>query len=100
MVQLSARATLLQRSLTAFYLAGGTFVGTSMTIGVLALMGSFRGWIAVAMALIGASFFLGGCVLLILEARRALISLHGEMDFLHELVRHRQLAETPTGETG
>ena len=69
--------------MVTFYLSLGMFVATSVAIGVVpftagcALQPHTRGtWIA------GACFLFYGSILLILEARLALSTIHAEMDFI------------------
>lgn len=89
--KLTSRSRLLQRALTVFYLAVGVFVATSVAIGAVAFffargLSSGRGsWIPVVMGLIGAVFLFYGSMLLVFEARLALSTTHGEMDFIWRL---------------
>ena len=85
LVKLSSRADLLQRSLTAFYLAGA-FVACSVAIGVAAWIRSEQAVIAVALGLVGGGVLFYGSVMLILEARLAVSSLRSETRFLYRLV--------------
>jgi hypothetical protein len=82
--KLTSRARLLGRSITAFYVTLGVFVATSVALGVISVTNGF-GWLPVALTWTGLGFLLYGCVLLIVEARIALASLHAEMDFLWKL---------------
>ncbi len=83
----SARAGLLQRALTVFYLASAVFVLTSLAIGLDALSGvSGLHWLPVSFGMGGACCLLYGSVLLITEARIAVNSLNEEMVFLNRLV--------------
>src|ERR1044071_4241364 len=70
--RLTTRARLLQRSLTAFYLAVGIFVATSVAIGIVSITSNRYGWIPVVLGLVGACFLFYGSIILILEARFAL----------------------------
>lgn len=94
MGRLRTRAAKLQRSLTCFYLAAAIFVLTSVFIGLLAIFQAPIYWLPVVMGIVGASFLLYGCVLLITEARLSVDSLHVEMDFLGQFVLEH--AEHPT----
>ena len=90
--KLTSRSRLLQRALTAFYLAVGVFVATSVAIGgggiFLALSTGARGaWIPVVMGLIGACFLFYGSMLAVFEARLALSTTHAEMDFVWRITK-------------
>lgn len=94
--RLSRRAHLLQRSLTAFYLAVGLFVLASVVIGGSVLGGfthELTAWerfvaaqVPVVLGLGGAAVLSYGSLLLIVEARLALETTTRETRFLHELV--------------
>lgn len=86
--RLTNRARLLQRSMTVFYLALGSFVMTSVAIGLVAAVGRVGyGWVPVMLGLLGSCGLFYGSVLLIHEARLALASLNAEMDFVVRLGR-------------
>jgi hypothetical protein len=86
--RLTARARLLQRAMTAFYLSLGAFVTTSVAIGLVAAVASAEyGWTPVVLGLLGACGLFYGSVLLILETRLAFFSLNAEMDFIVRLGR-------------
>lgn len=81
--KLTSRARVLQRCMVTFYLSLGMFVATSVAIGVVPFTGTARyNFVPVALGLAGASFLFYGSVLLILEARLALSTIHLEMDFI------------------
>jgi len=81
--KLTSRARILQRCMVTFYLSLGMFVATSVAIGVVPFTGSQRyNLVPVGLGLAGACFLFYGSVLLILEARLALSTIHGEMDFI------------------
>ena len=86
---LTSRARHLQRALTTFYVALGTFVATSVTIGVAGLSGgSGAQWLPVTLGMLGAALLLVGTMLLSFEATLALRAIESEMDFLWKLGRH------------
>ena len=87
--KLTSRARLLQRSITALYSSLGILVGTSVTIGLVAVAGRYQ-WIPVVLTLIGIGFLFYASILLILEARLALAGVHAEMDFLWRLGQHHR----------
>jgi Protein of unknown function (DUF2721) len=81
--KLTSRARILQRCMVTFYLSLGLFVATSVAIGVVPFTLSPRyNFIPVVLGLAGACFLFYGSVLLILEARLALSTIHAEMDFI------------------
>ena len=84
----SARAALLARSLTIFYMAAAIFVATSVAIGVISVFFPKQAWLPVVLGIIGACFMFFGSIVLILEARMALRTLRSEMDFLSKLVNY------------
>jgi hypothetical protein len=91
--RLTSRSRLLQRSLTVFYMSVAIFVATSVSIGVVAAIQLRYSWIPVILGLIGSCFLFYGSILMILEARLALISTHVEMDFLWRLGKSHVPAE-------
>ena len=81
--KLTSRARILQRCMVTFYLSLGLFVATSVAIGVIPFTGNQRyNMIPVGLGLAGACFLFYGSVLLIMEARLALSTIHAEMDFI------------------
>jgi len=81
--KLTSRARILQRCMVTFYLSLGMFVATSVAIGIVPFTGNARyNVVPVALGLAGATFLFYGSVLLILEARLALSTIHAEMDFV------------------
>jgi hypothetical protein len=81
--KLTSRARLLQRCMVTFYLSLGMFVATSVAIGIVPFTSNPRyNFLPVALGLTGACFLFYGNVLLIFEARLALSTIHGEMDFI------------------
>ena len=81
--KLTSRARILQRCMVTFYLSLGMFVATSVAIGIVPFTGNPRyNMLPVALGLMGATFLFYGSVLLILEARLALSTIHAEMDFI------------------
>lgn len=92
--KLTSRARILQRCMVTFYMSLGMFVATSVAIGVVPFTGSQRyNMVPVGLGLAGACFLFYGSVLLILEARLALSTIHGEMDFIWRLSKRATPAE-------
>jgi hypothetical protein len=81
--KLTSRARILQRCMVTFYISLGMFVATSVAIGIVPFTGNPRyNFAPVALGILGATFLFYGSVLLILEARLALSTIHTEMDFI------------------
>jgi hypothetical protein len=81
--KLTSRSRILQRCMVTFYISLGMFVATSVAIGIVPFSGGGRyNVVPVGLGLAGASFLFYGSVLLILEARLALSTIHSEMDFI------------------
>jgi len=92
--KLTSRARILQRCMVTFYLSLGMFVATSVAIGIVPFTATQRyNWIPVVLGLAGATFLFYGSVLLILEARLALSTIHAEMDFIWRLSKRTAPAE-------
>jgi Protein of unknown function (DUF2721) len=89
--KLTSRARILQRCMVTFYLSLGMFVATSVAIGFVPFARDQRyNFFPVGLGLLGACFLCYGSILLILEARLALSTIHAEMDFIWR--RSKQLA--------
>jgi hypothetical protein len=81
--KLTSRARILQRCMVTFYLSLGLFVATSVAIGIVPFTANPRyNVIPVSLGIAGACFLFYGSILLILEARLALSTIHAEMDFI------------------
>ena len=81
--KLTSRARILQRCMVTFYMSAGMFVATSVAIAIVPFTGNQRyNMIPVGLGLAGACFLFYGSVLLIMEARLALSTIHAEMDFI------------------
>ena len=80
----SRRGRLIQRSLTSFYVALCTFVGTTIAIGLTTYV-SVAAWLPAGLGMLGTLFLFYGCVLLVGEARLALRSIEDEMGFAARL---------------
>jgi len=92
--KLTSRARILQRCMVIFYLSLGMFVATSVAIGVVPFTGNQRyNMVPVVLGLAGACFLFYGSILLILEARLALSTIHGEMDFIRQQSKRATPAE-------
>ena len=81
--KLTSRSRILQRSMVTFYLSLGMFVATSVAIAIVPFTLNARyNFIPIVLGLGGACFLFYGSILLILEARLALSTIHIEMDFI------------------
>ena len=78
----TSRARLIQRAMTAYYMALGIFVAMTLTIALVSAFARNYTWTAVLQGLIGMLFMLYGSVLLIVESRMALAAIMTEMDFV------------------
>jgi VIT1/CCC1 family predicted Fe2+/Mn2+ transporter len=78
----TTRSRLLQRALSRLYAALGFFVGTSVTIGLVAVTSSAFTLIPIVLGLCGAALLLYAAFLLIKESRFALAAVNEEMDFV------------------
>ena len=86
--RLNIRLMLLQRCLTTLYLASATFVLTSVSIGLVAIVSLRLYWIPVALGIGGACLLLVASIMLIAEARHAVSDLQLESEFLRGIARH------------
>ena len=82
------RARLIHRGLTAFYLAVGLFVLTSLVIGSSGIAAWDSGALPIWLGIIGAAILCYGAALLTLEARLSLEVTEGEMAFIAALGAH------------
>lgn len=84
LAQLSARAVLLRSAMTALYSAIGLLVGTSILVGVVALLEWQYSSLPVVLGFAGACALLYGSLLLVREARLAVHSTLQEVSFARE----------------
>lgn len=91
--KLTTRARILQRSIVIFYATLGTFVVTSIAVGVVAASGLQYSWLPIASGLAGACLLCYGSVTLIYEARLALGTINAEMNFIWHLAKYHAPAE-------
>lgn len=83
--RLTRRTKYLQKGITSFYIALSVFIATSVSIGVINVLGKGYDWLPVGLGIVGAFFLLYGSIMLLFEARLAMRSIHEEMDFLWEM---------------
>jgi hypothetical protein len=92
----TARGRLLQRALTAFYIALGIFVATAIAIAFVTYAKPVA-WLPGVLGIGGMLTLFYGCVMLLRETRLALRSVDSEMEFVLELNDlHRREAEMAT----
>src|SRR5258708_7643357 len=78
----TTRSRLLQRALSRLYAALAFFVGTSVSIGLVAITSSAFTLVPMILGLTGAGLLLYAAFLLIKESRFALAGVNEEMDFM------------------
>ena len=83
---LAQRALILRSALAALYSAVGFLVATSIGVGVLTSLHWRAGWIAIALAMLGACALLWGSVLLVREGRLAIGSTLEEMSYVRTVI--------------
>ena len=82
------RGRYLQRAITSLYSALGTFLLTSLVMGMLALTGFNHAMVALLLSFVGAGLMLFASGLMILESRVGIRSLNTETDFLWRRGQH------------
>lgn len=80
--RLSIRVVLLRNSMTALYTAIGLLVGTSIAVGLAAVLSWEHAWVPILLGLLGSVALLYGSLLLVREARLAVGSTLQELDFV------------------
>lgn len=86
LVQLAQRAEMLRTALTTLYASIGLFVATSLGVAAVVLF-AFWNLVAVVPGIAGAFALLYGSLLLVREARLAIVSTLEEMDYARENVK-------------
>jgi hypothetical protein len=84
------RAKLLQRAMSRLYLGISTFIATSVSIGVVALLHVEVGWIPLLLGFIGAGLLFSASVHLIFESRLAMATTYEEMDYIDRNYMRRE----------
>lgn len=77
------RARMLQRAMATLYIGIAFFIGTSIAIGVVSLLGIHTGWIPLVLGFIGSGLLLGASILLIYESQLSVATTSEEMDYIH-----------------
>ncbi|MCM2317112.1 MAG: DUF2721 domain-containing protein [Thermoanaerobaculia bacterium] len=86
LVQLAQRAEMLRTALTTLYASIGLFVATSLGVAAVVLF-SWTNFVAIAPGITGAFALLYGSLLLVREARLAIVSTLEEMDYARANVK-------------
>jgi hypothetical protein len=76
------RARLLQKAMSRLYFGISFFIATSVSVGVVAVLGLNVGWIPLALGFVGALLLFAASVYLIFESRLALQTTYDEMDYI------------------
>jgi hypothetical protein len=84
--KVTSRSRILQRAMAAFYYGLGFFILTSVSIGVVGVLGIYR-LAPIPIGIIGIMFLFYGSILMLREARMATATINAEMDFVWELAR-------------
>jgi hypothetical protein len=84
--KVTTRSRILQKALFLFYCSVATFVLTSLTIGVVGLLGQYV-WIPIPVGLVGILFVFYGSILMMGEARMATETTNAEMDITWEIAK-------------
>lgn len=92
------RARLIHHGLTAFYLAVGLFVLTSLVIGGSEIVGWDSQTLPIWLGLAGAAVLCYGAALLTIEARLSLEVTAGEMTFIEALGAHYAPPASPASQ--
>ena len=94
--QLAQRVVLLRNAMTALYTAIGLLVATSIGISVVVLLAWPDSLIAIVPGIAGACALLYASVLLVREARLAVVSTLEEMGYAREAVAGNGAGKPPT----
>lgn len=84
--KVTSRSRILQKAMVAFYNGLGFFVLTSVSIGIVGILGIYR-WFPIPVGLVGILFLFYGSVLMLREARMATDAINSEMDYTWDLAR-------------
>ena len=84
--KVTSRSRIFQRAMGAFYYGLCLFVLTSVTIGIVGIIGVYR-LIPIPIGIVGILFLFYGSILMLRETRMATATVNAEMDFTWELAR-------------
>lgn len=83
---LAKRAMILRSALASLYTAIGFLVATSVSVGMLTMLGRGGSWPPVSLAMLGACALLWGSVLLVREGRLAIGSTLEELSYVRSVI--------------
>jgi hypothetical protein len=78
------RARLLQKAMARLYFGISFFIGTSVAIGIVRLIGNAYGWIPLLLGFVGAGLLFSASVYLLFESRLAITTTYAEMDWIDQ----------------
>ena len=84
--KVTSRSRILQRAMAMFYYGLGTFILTSVTIAVVAIVPIYR-WLPIPIGVVGIMFIFAGAMFMIRETWMATATVNAEMDFTWALAR-------------
>jgi hypothetical protein len=84
--KVTSRSRILQRAMGAFYYGLCLFILTSVTIGLVGIVGVYR-LIPIPIGIVGILFLFYGSILMLRETRMATATVNAEMDFTWEVAR-------------
>ena len=90
--KLNARVSYLMPAIATLYSAIGLLVASSISVGVVAVLGWKTAWLPVVLGLCGAAALFYASMLLVREARLAAGSTLNEMNYVRKLVARRSVA--------
>ncbi len=82
----TSRSRILQKAMVAFYRGIGCFVLTSVSIGIVGIIGNYL-WLPIPLGICGILFMAYGSLLMLREAQLATANINTEMDFTWRLAR-------------
>jgi hypothetical protein len=88
------RARLLQKAMSRLYIGISFFIGTSVSIGVVAATRANITWVPLLLGFIGAGLLFSASVYLIFESRLALTTTYAEMDYIDRNYMHLRSGTT------
>ncbi len=84
--KVTSRSRILQRAMGAFYYGLCLFILTSVSIGLVGIVGVYR-LIPIPIGIVGILFLFYGSILMLRETRMATATVNAEMDFTWEVAR-------------
>lgn len=84
--KVTSRSRILQRAMGAFYYGLCLFILTSVTIGIVGIVGVYR-LVPIPIGIVGILFLFYGSILMLRETRMATATVNAEMDFTWEMAR-------------